>query len=828
MTRRWTMAAMMLLAEFAVAQKTVVESVPTLQSIQQTGEGPVLRQAVRNGEPFTVAGPHGVIVGQQQGSFEAWVLPVKLFSHWTIEAKVEGVEAAIDLNSVAREIEVRPDHTTITYSDPALTVRQIMFSPEDSPQGSGAVVLFQVDAVRPVNLVFRFKPEVLPMWPAPGSGTTSADWIADGTSGMYLLHTDSAQLAGAVAIPGATHAVTPVAGEPAAPQRLELDLHVDPTKDQGRMYPLLMAVGRSEETASRGALQGQLKQLKDHLGATYAAHAAKYREEEMTRTAIKTPDEGLDASFGWAETAIEQLRVKAQPSGEMGLVAGYFSSGDTARPGFGWFFGRDALYTIYALDSYGDFRLTREELQFLMHRQRDDGKIMHEYSQMAAYVDWKALPYEYAAADATPLFLTAMLDYVRSSGDVTFLKEHRQAVLKAWQFEITHDRDGDGIYDNAQGTGWVESWPPGMPQQEIYLALLDEQASTAMAQIGELLGMDAIATQARQRAGHVHAAIEREYYMPSTQRYAFSRNDGGTQDRTDTVFPAIAWWNGGAGLDHPAVSLKEWASHDFATDWGLRDIADKDPLYDGMSYHQGTVWPLFTGWESLAQYRSGHALAGFQTTMQTVDLTNAQDIGAVTELLSGDFFTPLARSTSHQLWSSAMVIIPVMRGLFGVEVDGLHHTIAVQPHLPADWKQAEIDRVRVGDSLVNLRYEREAGVMVVQLVQVAGPAVHLVGEGVTRNTLRIPVPAFEIAIRHGLPLPGARTAQMKVLSERADAHSLRLELEGVAGSESSLTLCTNDPSAKLHVDGADLKSETLHVHFPEGTGYVSKVVTLRW
>ena len=68
-----------------------------------------------------------------------------------------------------------------------------------------------------------------------------------------------------------------------------------------------------------------------------------------------------------------------------------------------------------------------------------------------------SLPYEYAAADATPLLLTAMLDYVRSSGDLAFLQEHREAVLKAWQFEIAHDSDGDGIYDNAQGTGWVES-----------------------------------------------------------------------------------------------------------------------------------------------------------------------------------------------------------------------------------------------------------------------------------------------------------------------------------------------------------------------------------
>jgi glycogen debranching enzyme len=510
----------------------------------------------------------------------------------------------------------------------------------------------------------------------------------------------------------------------------------------------------------------------------------------------------------------------------MALVAGYFSSGDSARPGFGWFFGRDALYTTYALDSYGDFKLTREELEFLMRRQREDGKIMHEYSQTAEDVDWKGMPYEYAAADATPLFLTAMEDYVRSSGDVAFLRSHRTEVMKAWQFETTHDSDGDGIYDNAQGTGWVESWPPGMPKQEIYLALLDEQASHAMAELGKLLDEDEIATKAGQRAVRVHATIEREYYLPATQTYAFSRNAGGKMDDTGTVFPAMAWWNDGAGLDHPAASLKAWASHEFATDWGLRDIAASDPLYDGMSYHQGSVWPLFTGWQAVAEYGAGRDLAGYQSTMQNVELTRAQDPGAVTELLSGDFFVPFGRSTSHQLWSSAMVITPVMRGMFGIRVNGLEHTVTVRPQLPADWDEAEVDRLHVGESVVNIRYAREGAAMVVRLQQMSGPAVQFAGVG--GETLRVPLPSFEVAVVHGLPLPGARTAQMKVLDETRTARSLQLELEGQAGSVETLKLRCNDASARLRVEGAEVVPAGVRVQFPAGSGYVSQRVTLRW
>lgn len=786
----------------------------------------MLRQGVQTKVPFTVAGQRGVIVGQQQGVFEGWVLPVKLLSHMTIEANIEGYPVPLDLNSMAREIEVRPDRTTITYSHIAMTLRQIMFAPNEMPEGTGAAVLFQVDSVRPVDLTFRFTGELRKMWPALSSGQPSPEWVSEGKSGLYVLHSDFDDFAGAVALPGATSGIMAPYQEQPQTHPLEFRLHIDPKTDRDKFYPLLMAVGSTKATASSTALRAKLAEVDDQIPSLYAAHADRYRKEEQTITEIVTPDAGLNEDFSWAETSIDQLQARA-PDGEVGLVAGYFASGDSARPGFGWFFGRDSLYTLYAIDSYGDHALAKTELEFLMRRQRADGKVMHEYSQTAGELDWRSLPYEYAAADATPLFLTAMLDYVRSTGDVAFLQTHRDAVMNAWTFETTHDADGDGIYDNAQGTGWVESWPPGMPKQEVYLALLDEQASRAMSDLATLLGSGDISTAAKTRAAKLHDTIEHEYYSAPSNTYAFSQNNG-TLDTTATIYPSIAWWNGGKGIDHPQASLRRWASHDFATDWGARDIAASDPLYDPMSYHQGSVWPLFTGWASIAQYRSGNALAGYQSAMQNADLTHAQDIGAVTELLSGDLFEPFGRSTSHQLWSSAMVITPVLRGMFGIGVDALKHEITVEPHLPADWTSAEVKRIHVGDSMVDLSFQRERSTLVVSLHQPAGAKLRLArasGDGVT---LRLPLPAVEVAISHGLPTPGSRTEQMKVLSEVYESHSLRLELEAMGGTQSLLNLRLNDPKIAMKIEGAKLDADKLHVDFAPGSGYVTQMVTIRW
>ena len=802
-----------------------------------------LHRHVSAGQPFTVAGPGGLLVGQQEGTFEAWVLPVKLLSQVHLTAEVDGYPVPIDLNRAAAEIEVTPGHTTITYSHIALTVRQTMFAPDGGVSGgpasgsdaTGAVVLFTIDSIRPVTLTCSFIPEMRPMWPRPGSGTPSAEWVPSASA--YILHTDFPDFSGAVALPTAQSGVMAPYQEKPQTHPLEFKLRFDPARDAGKVYPLLMAVGQTTETAGRTALLARLEELNAGLPASYAQNEAHYAGLQRELTSIHTPDAAFDDAFAWAEVSIEQLRARlpatGKSGGQTGLVAGYYASGDSARPGFGWFFGRDALYTLSAVNAMGDFRLVRETMDFLMDRQRADGKMMHEYSQTAGAIDWGSLPYFYAAADATPLFLLAMQDYVDTSGDTAYLQRHREAILKAWQFEITHDSDGDGIYDNAQGTGWVESWPGGQPHQEIYLALLDRQACTAMGKLATLLGEAAVAEAAKARGVRLTDTLEREYFQPVSGDYAFSRNADGSLDHAATLYPALAWWAGGPGLRHPDASLRRWDSHDFATDWGMRDVAESDPVYDPISYHQGSVWPLFTGWAAMADYRSSRPLAGYAQLRHNADQTYTQDLGAVTELLSGAFFQPFGRSTTHQLWSSAMVITPTLRGLFGLTVDAANHTVTLAPQLPADWPSAEVLNLHVGDSVCTLTLERVAGRLRARSVTTSGPTVLLSGGGTSAQTVSLHLPGVEAALYQPLPAPGSRTSQVKVLSERYGSRSLTIELEGPGGSQAGLEIHTNNVR-NVQAHGATLGEVrgdgTQHamVNLPAGKGYQSATIVFTW
>jgi glycogen debranching enzyme len=908
--------------------------------------GPVIRAHTEALKPFTVAGERGVIVGQQDGAFEAWLLPAKILSHLTIEADVEGYTVPIDVNQQSAEIEVRPDRTTITYAHIAFTVRQIMFSPAGAPAGTGPVVLFEFDCLHPTDFTLRFTPELRWMWPERNEGVPGVEWVApapnayERAGGLYVLHSDYPDFAAAVTIPGARPGILAPYQERPQVHPVELKLHIDPARDRGKLFPLLMAYGANISAANSANLAATLEKLGATIPDLYKSHAENWKKTLANSVTIDTPDKALNEAFQWAVISIEQLKTKTIPgqsaelasvsgagqSAEAGsvsghdlsraenspnndgalapegtapeetaLVAGYYASADSARPGFGWFFGRDALYTLYAVNGYGDFSLSKSELEFLIHRQRADGKIMHEWSQTAAAIDWRSFPYMYAAADSTPLFLLATLDYVRASGDVAFLTAHREAIEKAWEFETSHAPDsahgGNGIYENTQGTGWVESWPGGLPHQEIYLATLDQQASGAMAQIESLLGDKAKSDAAQARAAAVARTIEEQFYDKEKDCYAFSRNADGSLDHASTVYPALAWWSSpsvtknAAYLAHPEGCLKQFAAHTLNTDWGLRDLSNEDKYYDGMSYHQGSVWPLFTGWAALAEYRGNQPLAGYQMLMENANLTWAQDLGADTELLSGDFFVPFGRSTSHQLWSSAMVITPTLRGLFGIDIDAQSKTITVNPHLPAGWNQARVEHIQVPGGEISLCFARDGDHLVVYIAAYRGDEWKVRSDlpGVTSGIeedqhvakrlgirpdhgVRIPSPAVEIddsletfadrdspptPLMSKPPVPGARTNRFRIVRSEYGPGKLTLTMEGLAGTAGMVSLIRSghiDPKVETtppappgagqehasishhecDAHPSTCKSLPLLLHFPEGEGWKTITVTLTW
>jgi glycogen debranching enzyme len=827
---------------------TLLFMLTTLSSNAQTDVAPIvrfpldgnplmIRQLAQANRPFSVTGQRGAILGQQDGTFELWLLPVKMLHKARLIAQLQGYDAVIQLNDYASQIEVRPDHTTITYSHAAITVKQHMFIPRSAQSGiATAVVLFEIHAIRPATVTLQFEPSMERMWPAPNFGRPDSAWTSIGTGGIYTLGTDNPNFFGMIAMPASTHGLLSPYQERPQTLPLEFNINYDPARDNDKFFPLLAAVTgvNGSPELSHQQLQQQVLLAAKDIPSLYHSTASFYDHFFDTRLTVETPDAQLNDALRWAEVSIEQAKVASAHGA--GLAGGWFTSGDSARPGFGWFFGRDTLWTLYAVNSYGDFGLSREAMDFLLAHQRADGKMMHEVSQTADLVDWNSLPYQYASADSTPLFVMQMEDYVRASGDLAYLRSHWDKVKRAYAFTRAHTTNG--AYDNSQGTGWVEEWVPKPPAQEIYLVALDEQSCEAMGRLAKIMSDDSLSTSATQAAGIIRNYLAT--YRNTDGFYNFSHNTDGTFETQPTVFPTVAWWSGHLTLPQADDTFDTWASPKFSTDWGMRSMAEGATTYDPISYHHGSVWPLYTGWTSLAEYRTGRPIAAYANLQQNVQLTWLQDPGAITEVLSGKFYQPLGRSSSHQLWSSAMVLTPAIRGMLGLEADVPAGRLRVDPELPAEWSNLSVQNVPYGDLALKVEMHRQDTYLNVEVISPKPlnlclqnakdffaniPCVKVES---TRHHLRLPLPPIELSLEWSPPIVGSEVSQWKIIRQIEEAHSLKIVLQAKGGTSQRLYLRTNGQHRNVQVVGAQRSADWLTVTSTSGDGYVEQAVSITW
>ncbi len=296
-------------------------------------------------------------------------------------------------------------------------------APIDEP---GIVMLLDVQSTLPLSIVGSFRPRLRLMWPA-GSMTPNAGW--DEKARVYELSEETGQFAGVIGSPAARDlSVMPYQEEP---RDVPLQFVIEAQPDSSDAFLPIIIAG---STAGRAEARATYDKLLRSAREQYEKTTAHYERLLQDTARVVTPDQRLNDAFAWAKVGMDK-GVATNPKLGTGLVAGFRTSGDSERPGFAWFFGRDALWTVLALNAEGDFASSRTALDFLRKFQRADGKIPHEISQSASFVDWfEKYPYPWASADATPLFVIAQADYWRARGDRDFLEASWDAIARRIAF----------------------------------------------------------------------------------------------------------------------------------------------------------------------------------------------------------------------------------------------------------------------------------------------------------------------------------------------------------------------------------------------------------
>jgi glycogen debranching enzyme len=638
--------------------------------------------------------------GYETGRFEAWSWPVKLFHDFELAFKIPDYTEPIPGASVARQVIVRPEMMTVVYSHATFTVRQHLLAPLNEP---GIIVLLDVSAAKPLEIVASFKADLDLMWPA-GIGGQYAIYRAE--QRRFLLSESRREYNAYIGSPYTTEGSThPAHAAPDAPSVFRIA--VDGANIESEFIPIVIAGGIMPRDSVNVIYERLLESAQDYYDQR-VEHAREIRERFAS---IDSPDPTLDLALEWAKVNLDESLV-CNPDLGCGLVAGYGNSGRGNRPGFGWFFGGDASINVLGILPYGGFALARAGLDFQRRNAREDGKMPHEVTQSATrtrenwYTDF---PYAYYHADTTPYWVVALYQYWLQTADTAFVRESWDAVVDAYRWGLASDSDGDMIVDNtAAGLGAVEVGALGAGlHQDIYLAAIWVESLRATADLAEAIGDAGLAEEAGRHFETAQNNLEREYYVEDSQVYAFGVLEGGRTNPAITVWPATAMSFKLLSREHAQRNLDALASHRLSTEWGSRMLDSESPLYDPLQYNMGTVWGFVTGFASWALYNYDRPHGGFAGLWANAQSTFSDALGRNPELRSGAYHRTLDTTVPHQFFATSMIPTPLLRGTLGLSADAPRNSVTFAPSLPADWSRLGVSNYPVGASRLNIRLERE-------------------------------------------------------------------------------------------------------------------------
>ena len=810
----------------------IIAALVFLSPLAQSADSPQSVELSRTDRPWeflSATGTRAGLFGKEAGQFEAWVYPLKILRDFHLRFHVDG--RVIPAETLARTVTVRPESSAILYTGDTFAVRETFFVPVREP---GAVIILEVETAEPLDVEVVFERDFQLEWPA-ALGGTHGNW--DSKLSAFYLGEEQKKFSAFVGSPTAVEVQQEYDTNYSSSEENSFHLGVTSKGKETKIVVIAASTnGRAEAESTYR-----------HLAADYVAlekQSADYHRAYLDSTvSVSVPDRQLQQAYDWSRISVLQGLVK-NPFLGTGFIAGYRTSGGSQRPGFAWFFGRDALWTALALDAEGDFGNTRTALDFLSKYQRADGKVPHEISQGANFVPWFTdYPYPYASADATPLYIIVMNDYVVASGDVAFAQQKWDSLWKAYQF-LRSTYDSKGLPQNfGIGHGWVEGGPLLPIKTELYQSSLGAEALRALSNLAHLAGREDVSKQLADEFVRQKPLVNKTFWSEEKKRFAFALDQNDRQVDEPSVLATVPMWFGLLDEDKAGAMLTELAAPEHQADWGMRIISSRAVKYSAGGYHFGSVWPLFTGWASVGEYRYHRALPGFTNLMANSQLALDGSLGHVTEVLSGDYYQPLSTSSPHQIWSAAMVISPLLRGLFGLVADAGAHRLTVAPHVPADWTWFTLDNVRVGSASLRIAYRKTVNEIVLEVsrtgngdcglefspalslrAQIAG--VEMNGRSLPfkidksdvdqhvkvqfpvnsgTNTLRIRTRNdFGLNLSPTLPPLGSVSQGLRVISESwAPAHdSLTLDVSGAQGTQYDIGMW--NPEQVTSVEGAEL------------------------
>ena len=282
-------------------------------------------------------------------------------------------------------------------------------------------------------------------------------------------------------------------------------------------------------------------------------------------------------------------------------------------PHYARFFGRDSLVTSWQLLPFQP-EICRQTLKTLSTLQgkkintkneEEPGKIVHEtHWKLKRHPHIKGFPFPYyGSVDSTPLFGIVFSLYIQKTKDQKFLRKYWKNMKAAIQWmEKYGDTDQDLFLEykrkNPRGLfhqGWKDGFqnhlkirpPVSLVEAQGYQYLASKNAAL----LAKILKENNFAKRLLERAKKLKKKFNEKFWIEKEGYFALALDGKKNQKRTITSNPGHLLFTGIIEKEKEKKVVKRLFQKDLWTPFGIRTHSTKDPHFDPLSYHRGTVWP---------------------------------------------------------------------------------------------------------------------------------------------------------------------------------------------------------------------------------------------
>ncbi|HMK47432.1 MAG TPA: amylo-alpha-1,6-glucosidase [Methanocella sp.] len=408
-------------------------------------------------------------------------------------------------------------------------------------------------------------------------------------------------------------------------------------------------------------------------------------------------------------------------------------------PWYDALFGRDSIISSLQVLPYRP-NVVRDTLRLLARyqgkkydgwRDEEPGRILHEMrvGELANLNEIPQTPY-YGSADSTPLFLVVLAEYVSWTGDLELFEELLGNVDAALKWIEKSDLTGSGFVSYMTKSksglcnqGWKDSTesvmhhdgklaspPVAVAEVQGYVYM----AKNRVADLFERVGRDDDSSRLREEARSLKMKFNQAFWMEDKGYFAMALDSNGKCDVVSSN-PAQCLWSGIIDRNYSRRMVNRIFEQDMFTGWGIRTLSSNEVCYNPLGYHVGTVWP-----HDNSIIASGLYQYGFYDQFSRLFTSMCEAAGAYIQYRLPELFAGFDRgehnvpikypvACSPQAWSAGTVPYMLMSSL-GFQPNALDRRLTLtDPYLPAWLNQVQIRGLCIGDSKVDLNFQRKAG-----------------------------------------------------------------------------------------------------------------------